>query len=639
MPKKKEEDKLSIRDIVRLIQSRESISDLSPDQLKQINSLLATVAKRLPENMRKRAIEVGMRVDAAGSPYQTMLSYAGENAKEKLGNDIKYIVTGRGTPSSTYFTGLYNNGDQEIPIKSDVVSSVVYGTPIDSRLGKPVASNPGDYGILSDYVSRNYPGRDVQYVETEPYGVDLPSQEGIQSMGIYPVTASGDFITSIPKVTLDTAGFSVEYGKRNDSTFVRGFDSWDFASPAGDRSGYTDRWVAPSYHRSNLGYDANSNGKELVDIVDKTITPLVVKTPWIPIDRFSDIVGNLYVTDKDGNPLSFSGPSQNVSVTGPAVSNGKPVLRAVGGPVPVKYADWTYRTAEEADRAGMDFNSTWLRNRQDILLKNAREAGWKKPERALDLELDPERFNARLKEIDGSLTVGGRDSSGYTSFRGLPYTMVPSYERGYRRFPWGVLGDSAVHETAHGLGRGKPQEKVIQNRKIRPVSGTVDPYLDSATEIYSRLQEFRNDRKVDPLKTITKDDIDTWKKDTKSPDYDLLNRYSEEDLLFLFNDVAQKNIAVPANVAAFGGFLRDYKSGGKIHIKPSHRGRLTELKKRTGKSEAELYNDGNPAHKKMVVFARNARKWKHDDGGFMDQFSEYDPAMVLEAIQKIKTAK
>ena len=51
--------------------------------------------------------------------------------------------------------------------------------------------------------------------------------------------------------------------------------------------------------------------------------------------------------------------------------------------------------------------------------------------------------------------------------------------------------------------------------------------------------------------------------------------------------------------------------GGGIHIKPSHRGRLTELKARTGKSEAELYNDGNPAHKKMVVFARNARKWHH----------------------------
>ncbi len=52
-------------------------------------------------------------------------------------------------------------------------------------------------------------------------------------------------------------------------------------------------------------------------------------------------------------------------------------------------------------------------------------------------------------------------------------------------------------------------------------------------------------------------------------------------------------------------------NGGGIYIKPSHRGRLTELKARTGKTESELYNDGNPAHKKMVVFARNARKWNH----------------------------
>lgn len=58
-----------------------------------------------------------------------------------------------------------------------------------------------------------------------------------------------------------------------------------------------------------------------------------------------------------------------------------------------------------------------------------------------------------------------------------------------------------------------------------------------------------------------------------------------------------------------------YAKGGKIHIKPSHRGRLTELKARTGKTEAELYRTGSPATRKMITFARNARKWKHDEGG------------------------
>jgi hypothetical protein len=82
----------------------------------------------------------------------------------------------------------------------------------------------------------------------------------------------------------------------------------------------------------------------------------------------------------------------------------------------------------------------------------------------------------------------------------------------------------------------------------------------------------------------------------------------------------------------------EFSSGGSIHIKPSHRGRLTELKARTGKSEAELYNDGNHAHKKMVVFARNARKW-HGDGGLLDKFSSVygnDRARMLDAIRKIR---
>lgn len=57
------------------------------------------------------------------------------------------------------------------------------------------------------------------------------------------------------------------------------------------------------------------------------------------------------------------------------------------------------------------------------------------------------------------------------------------------------------------------------------------------------------------------------------------------------------------------GFKHGKESG--IHIKPSHRGRLTALKKRTGKSEAELYKNGSAAVRKMITFSRNARKWKH----------------------------
>ena len=61
-----------------------------------------------------------------------------------------------------------------------------------------------------------------------------------------------------------------------------------------------------------------------------------------------------------------------------------------------------------------------------------------------------------------------------------------------------------------------------------------------------------------------------------------------------------------------GGILKRVESGKSgIYIKPENRGKLTRLKKRTGKSEAELWKEGDPAVRKMITFARNARKWKH----------------------------
>ena len=61
-----------------------------------------------------------------------------------------------------------------------------------------------------------------------------------------------------------------------------------------------------------------------------------------------------------------------------------------------------------------------------------------------------------------------------------------------------------------------------------------------------------------------------------------------------------------------GGIVKRVESGKSgIHIKPENRGKLTRLKKRTGKSEAELWKEGNPSVRKMITFARNARKWKH----------------------------
>lgn len=55
--------------------------------------------------------------------------------------------------------------------------------------------------------------------------------------------------------------------------------------------------------------------------------------------------------------------------------------------------------------------------------------------------------------------------------------------------------------------------------------------------------------------------------------------------------------------------------GSGIHIKKENRGKFTETKKRTGKTTEELTHSKNPITRKRAIFAQNARKWKHEDGG------------------------
>lgn len=57
-----------------------------------------------------------------------------------------------------------------------------------------------------------------------------------------------------------------------------------------------------------------------------------------------------------------------------------------------------------------------------------------------------------------------------------------------------------------------------------------------------------------------------------------------------------------------------YKNGG-INIKPSHKGRFTAYKARTGKTTSEALQSSDPHVRQMANFARNASKWKHGMGG------------------------
>jgi hypothetical protein len=51
------------------------------------------------------------------------------------------------------------------------------------------------------------------------------------------------------------------------------------------------------------------------------------------------------------------------------------------------------------------------------------------------------------------------------------------------------------------------------------------------------------------------------------------------------------------------------KSG--IHIKPSHEGRFTAYKERTGKTTEEALHSPDPHVRQMANFARNAKGFNH----------------------------
>ena len=67
----------------------------------------------------------------------------------------------------------------------------------------------------------------------------------------------------------------------------------------------------------------------------------------------------------------------------------------------------------------------------------------------------------------------------------------------------------------------------------------------------------------------------------------------------------------------------DYMKGGGIHIKEENKGKFTESAKRAGKSVQEHATDvlNNPnatrLQKRRAQFAKNAKKWKHEDGGII----------------------
>lgn len=100
--------------------------------------------------------------------------------------------------------------------------------------------------------------------------------------------------------------------------------------------------------------------------------------------------------------------------------------------------------------------------------------------------------------------------------------------------------EDLIHEETHGLKYPyiySPQEYSIEkyNKKYK------EPYWDKASEIYARLMQFRKENNIGPTQQWTKQQIKNLRNNENIKDFDLLKRYDDDFLLFLFNDIAQNN--------------------------------------------------------------------------------------------------
>lgn len=105
--------------------------------------------------------------------------------------------------------------------------------------------------------------------------------------------------------------------------------------------------------------------------------------------------------------------------------------------------------------------------------------------------------------------------------------------------------------------------------------------------------------------------------DTGAIDYGFMSDY-----LNMKNSQAQSKGNMISYLGTMPSEPMTFANGGGIRIKKKNRGKFTETMRRTGKSAEELSHSSNPLTRKRAIFALNSRKWKHGDGGFLNEFAD-----------------
>lgn len=221
-----------------------------------------------------------------------------------------------------------------------------------------------------------------------------------------------------------------------------------------------------------------------------------------------------------------------------------------------------------------DFVASWLSNRQEQFQENFRNSGSTMiPYSVLPKSWSNKAaFNEFQNQLENLRTVKQYDVLGNTKFPHVPDSEFEAIKKlsnhtggAYNPATHSIsyispYAGTDVHELTHSLN-ANPQLNTIrygfEGNKLQE-GKQYNSYKDSADEIYSRLMQFRYLNKLDPKKKYTVEDIKKWRE--KYDDTDIVNRYSNEYLLHLLNNVASTKSSIEKDgkkLAAYGGYIRN----------------------------------------------------------------------------------
>ena len=238
-------------------------------------------------NTMRRGVETAMRTSPMQDGLTTILNNGKQIIKDRdfqrMRTIGKYIFTGRTTGNKGYYNSLravnpeenYYGGFDWIPEKkkkkNDAIDAFLYRKEIDPGFGLYKKAQGKDFGIHTDYVANNYPGKakNIQVYstsETEPLSgkIKVTGSKGTDNM-----------IETEANVGYDAAGHRLIEGvDAAGNKHIMEQDIWKFKPKE-----YIKKWLD-----NNNNIDLPLWKKTLMRVgleaTDCVGTPVIVRTPW-----------------------------------------------------------------------------------------------------------------------------------------------------------------------------------------------------------------------------------------------------------------------------------------------------------------------------------------------------------------------